>query len=305
MTHTPQNPDLSAHNPDRHSDIIDALRAAGAAPRRKLELGQGRALTLWHNQQGEARYERPRHHALSIYTRAGEHTSRQVNGQSVSTGFPGAVCLFPAGSQSSWRITGPFEFIHLYFNDLDIRRIAGQTWGREPDRVQLSERYQIEDRLIAQAGQILDLTDWQSPEQALALDHLTQWLMVQIVSRHSAVDAPPPEVSGQLARQHRQLLQERIHASLDQPLTLETMAGWINLSPYHFARLFRATFGCAPYQYVQEQRLTRARELLRGRHHKITAIALTCGFGDHSQFTRAFRKRFGITPSAYRSDNTH
>lgn len=300
MTTAPQNPDLPPHNPDRHSDIIDALRAAGAAPRRMLELSQGRALALWHNQQGEARYERPRHHALSIYTRAGEQTSRQVNGQAVSQGFPGAVCLFPAGSQSSWRITGPFEFIHLYFNDLDIRRIAGQTWDHEPDNVQLSERYQIEDQLIAQAGQMLDLTDWQSPEQALALDHLTQWLMVQIISRHSAVDAPPPEVSGQLTRRHRQRLQEQIHASLDQPLTLDTMAGWVNLSPYHFARLFRATFGCAPYQYVQEQRLTQARELLRQRQLNITAIALSCGFGDHSQFTRAFRKRFGITPSAYR-----
>ncbi len=79
------------------------------------------------------------------------------------------------------------------------------------------------------------------------------------------------------------------------------MAGWVNLSPYHFARLFRATFGCAPYQYVQEQRLIRARNLLRQPGHKITAIALACGFNDSSQFSRAFKARFGVTPSGYRT----
>lgn len=89
---------------------------------------------------------------------------------------------------------------------------------------------------------------------------------------------------------------------LDQPLALADMASWVNLSPYHFARLFRASFGCPPYQYVQEQRLVRARDMLRKRSHNITAIALTCGFNDPSQFSRAFKSRFGVTPSGFRAE---
>ena len=294
--HSPTTP-----MPERR-DIIDALQAVGVAPQRLLELDHGRALALWRNRRGEVRYERPRHHALSIYTREGDKASRMVNGRAVSKGFPGAVCLFPAGSQSTWRIGGQFEFFHLYFNDLDLARCAEQTWDCEPDLVQLAELYHADDPVLAQAGQLLTLSDWQAPGQAMAMDHLAQWLLLQIVSRHSTVQLAPPEVTGQLSRRYRRLLQERIDAELDQPLTLTDLAGWVNLSPYHFARLFRATFGCAPYQYIQEQRLTRARDQLRQPASKITAVALACGFNDPSQFSRAFRKRFGITPSAYRAD---
>ena len=300
QTSSPQIPD-STKNPHRERrDIVDALRAAGVAPQKLMELDQGRALAQWQNRKGEVRYERPRHHALSIYINEGDKARRVVNGRAVSQGFPGAVCLFPAGSQSTWQIDGQFEFFHLYFNDLDIARCAEQTWDCEPDRVELSERYHTQDPVLAQAGQLLALSDWLAPGQSMAMDHLAQWLLLQVVSRHSNVQQATPSVTGQLSLRYRRLLQERIHAQLDRTLTLADMAGWVNLSPYHFARLFRATFGCAPYQNVQEQRLTRARDLLRQPGSKITAIALNCGFNDASQFSRAFKARFGETPSVYR-----
>ncbi|WP_375192277.1 helix-turn-helix domain-containing protein [Marinobacter sp.] len=282
-------------------DIVDTLRTAGVAPKRILELGQGRALAQWQNHQGEVRYERPRHHALSIYTDNGQQASRIVNGKVVSHGFPGAVCLFPAGSRSRWKIEGHFEFFHFYFSDLDVARCAEQTLDVDPDKCQLSELYHGEDPVLAQAGKLLALSDWQMAGQTLAMDHIAQWLLLHIVSRHSDVPQRLPEVTGQLALHHRRLLQQRINDHLSEPLTLSGMASWVNLSPYHFARLFRATFGCAPYQYVQEQRLLRSRDLLRTSRLKITAVALTCGFNDSSQFSRAFRARFGLTPSAYRS----
>lgn len=285
-------------------DIVDTLRTAGVAPQRMVELDQGRALAQWQNRQGEVRYERPRHHALSIYIDKGEQARRMLNGKVVSQGFPGAVCLFPAGSRSSWQIGGKFEFFHFYFNDLDVARCAEETWDADPDTRQLSELYHAEDAILAQAGKLLALSDWQAPGQTMAMDHLAQWLLLQVVSRHSSVRHALPEVTGQLSLRYRRMLQERIHAHLGQSLTLADMASWVNLSPYHFARLFRATFGCAPYQYVQEQRLILARDRLRNSKEKITAIALSSGFNDSSQFSRAFKSRFGITPSAYRGE-TH
>jgi AraC family transcriptional regulator len=285
-------------------DIVDTLRTAGVAPQRMVELDQGRALAQWQNRQGEVRYERPRHHALSIYIDKGEQARRMLNGKVVSQGFPGAVCLFPAGSRSSWQIGGKFEFFHFYFNDLDVARCAEETWDADPDTRQLSELYHAEDAVLAQAGKLLALSDWKAPGQTMAMDHLAQWLLLQVVSRHSSARHALPEATGQLSVRYRRMLQERIHAHLDQSLTLADMASWVNLSPYHFARLFRATFGCAPYQYVQEQRLILARDRLRNSRDKITAIALSSGFNDSSQFSRAFKSRFGITPSAYRGE-TH
>lgn len=199
-----------------------------------------------------------------------------------------------------WRVEAPFDFFHFYFSELDITQAVNQIWDREPGHVCLQEIYQGQDPVLAQAGQMLALSDWHAPGQAMAMDHLAQWLLLQILSRHASIRRAPPRVRGQLSHCYRRRLQEQIEAALSQPLTLADMASWVNLSPYHFARLFRATFGCAPYQYVQERRLLRARDLLRQPGIKITAIALECGFGDPSQFSRAFKARFGVTPTAYR-----
>lgn len=286
--------------PQQPRDIVTALTSAGAAPRRVVELTDGRALAYWHNDHGQTRYERPRHHSLSIYTQAGEQTSRQVNGQAVSHGFPGAVCLFPAGSQSQWSIGGPFEFLHFYFTDQDLNRCIEATWDRDPATLRLEEQYQVEDGILAQAGQLLTMSDWDSPHQPQAMDHLAHWLILQVASRYGAASLSEPDVSGTFSRTRQSALVKQIDEALTQPLDLATMAGWVNLSPYHFARLFRTSFGMAPYQYVQEQRLLRARRLLQHPAAKITAVALECGFGDHSQFSRAFRKRFGVSPSRFR-----
>ncbi|MBU2953764.1 helix-turn-helix domain-containing protein [Marinobacter sp. F3R08] len=303
QTNSTSASNLPTHSRQAPRDIVDSLKSAGVVPRRILELDQGRALAQWQNHQGQVQYERPRHHALSIYIDKGEQARRVMKGKVVSQGFPGAVCLFPAGSRSTWEISGPFEFFHFYFNDLDITRCAEQTFDSDPNQRQLAELYHGEDPVLAEAGRLLTLSDWQAPGQTMAMDHLAQWLLLQIVCRHANVPQAPPDVTGKLSLRYRRLLQERVNAQLDQPLTLAAMASWVNLSPYHFARLFKATFGCAPYQYVQEQRLIRARDMLRLRDNNITAIALTCGFNDSSQFSRAFKTRFGITPSGYRAAN--
>ena len=79
QTSSPQIPD-STKNPHRERrDIVDALRAAGVAPQKLMALDQGRALAQWQNRKGEVRYERPRHHALSIYINEGDKARRVVN----------------------------------------------------------------------------------------------------------------------------------------------------------------------------------------------------------------------------------
>lgn len=281
-------------------DVVSALRRAGAAPLRAVTLDGGMALAGWENRHGEAHYERPKHHALSIYTLAGERTSRLVGGRPVSHGFPGAVCLFPAQSQSHWLIEDHFQFLHLYFDDADIQRCVEQIWDRESRHISLTERYQVTDPLLAQAGQLLAATAWESPTERLAVDHLTQWLLLQVVERHSTLLQPAPKIRGGLSNEQASRVREFIEANLAEPISLQQLAELVHLSPWHFARLFRTSFGLPPHRYLLARRLERARHLLRSGDAKIMTIALECGFNDQSQFTRAFRQRYGVTPGRYR-----
>lgn len=282
-------------------DYANALRLAGAAPIRSVGLENGMSLAVWENRRGEARYERPAQHAFSFYIEAGQKTSRLVNGRAVSHGFPGAICLFPAQSESQWRIEDQFRFLHVYFDDRDLRRCVAQVWDREPAGISLNPSYQIDDPLLARAGALLEASDWEGPANRLALDHLLEWLLVQLVQRHSSHQPLPRKASGGLSRTQTQRVRAYIEAHLDQPLTLARLAEQVSLSPWHFARLFRTSFGEPPHGFVMRRRLEVAQRKLLARDDKILAIALESGFGDQSQFTRAFRRQFGLTPGQYRN----
>lgn len=84
-------------------------------------------------------------------------------------------------------------------------------------------------------------------------------------------------------------------------LTLNTLAGDAGLSPYHFLRTFERLTGVTPHQYILRARLREAAISLSARRGRILDIALDCGFGDVSNFNRAFRAEFGLSPRAYQN----
>jgi AraC family transcriptional regulator len=90
---------------------------------------------------------------------------------------------------------------------------------------------------------------------------------------------------------------ERRH---DETMTLESLARDAGLSPYHFLRTFQRLTGVTPHQYILRTRLREAATRIAREPGRILDIALECGFGDVSNFNRAFRSEFGVSPSAYR-----
>ena len=93
-----------------------------------------------------------------------------------------------------------------------------------------------------------------------------------------------------------------VDAHLDDELSLERMATVAAISPFHFHRLFHQWSGETLNEFVRRRRLDVAAGRLRHcPDEKITAISLNCGFASPEGFARAFRERFGMTPSCWRS----
>jgi AraC family transcriptional regulator len=82
--------------------------------------------------------------------------------------------------------------------------------------------------------------------------------------------------------------------------TLARLARAARLSPYHFLRTFTHLTGVTPHQYVLRTRLRDVALRLVRESGTVLDIALDCGFGDVSNFTRAFRTEFGVSPARYR-----
>jgi len=89
-------------------------------------------------------------------------------------------------------------------------------------------------------------------------------------------------------------------AHLDEDVSLDALARHAGLSPFHLQRIFAVTTGETPKQLTQRLRLGRAAVMLLATDDSILDVALACGFQSHEVFIRAFRRRFGMTPSAYR-----
>src|SRR3954447_12804532 len=86
-----------------------------------------------------------------------------------------------------------------------------------------------------------------------------------------------------------------------EPLTVADLARAAGLSPAHFSREFRRTFGESPHQYLLTRRLERAAALLRNTDRTVTEICFDVGLGSLGSFTTSFRRVYGTTPAAYRA----
>ena len=95
---------------------------------------------------------------------------------------------------------------------------------------------------------------------------------------------------------------EYIEEHLDAGLTLEQLAAAARLSPYHFARQFKAATGLPPHQYLIASRVERAKQLLQGGgNFSLAEVAACAGFADRSQFSRHFKRAVGVTPGQFRT----
>ena len=92
---------------------------------------------------------------------------------------------------------------------------------------------------------------------------------------------------------------ELLDASLDRQVTLLELAGHVHLSPFHLHRRFREAFGVTPHEYRLCRRLERARELLADGA-TVTETAAATGFSSPGYFSTVFRRRVGVTPTAFR-----
>ena len=84
-------------------------------------------------------------------------------------------------------------------------------------------------------------------------------------------------------------------------LNVDALAGIALVSPAHFIRRFKATFGETPHRYLQRRRVERAMYLLRNTDSSVTEICMEVGFSSLGTFSRTFTSIVGEVPSTYRT----
>jgi AraC family transcriptional regulator len=118
--------------------------------------------------------------------------------------------------------------------------------------------------------------------------------------RPADLRSPQPR-HGLSARQVTRVL-AHISSHFDGTIRNHELAAHAHLSPSHFCRVFRATFGTSPHRYLSLTRIECAKLLMRDTSASLGDIAAECGMADQAHFNRLFRRFVGTSPGAWRRD---
>jgi AraC family transcriptional regulator len=152
------------------------------------------------------------------------------------------------------------------------------------------------------------LTNWLA-EARLAISHDPRtagryWDRFEVLLlRNGALERCYDEIeipSCGLAPWQRVRLTSYVDANLAKRLSTAELAALVRLSTSHFCRAFKASLGCSPHEYVIQCRMVRAKMLMLQTGISLAQIAAECGLADQAHLCRLFRRRVGISPSAWR-----
>ncbi len=118
------------------------------------------------------------------------------------------------------------------------------------------------------------------------------------ISKDVRTPLPTREIPAEIAVALR-----RLETGYHDPISPSELARVAGLPAARFARIIKRIFGISPMQLISKTRIAAATRFLRDSDESVAAIALRCGFTDHSAFTRTFRSITGITPSEFRKRN--
>jgi AraC-like DNA-binding protein len=188
-----------------------------------------------------------------------------------------------------------FQFAPEYFE-----RIASDAGVRKSDRgfrvLRLPPLRELSS-LIARARAGLEYSA-DTPWEELSVELAAATVRAERGVSSRSENAPPSAI----ARVTRSV--RAIERRPEGALGLGSLAREAGLSPYHFLRTFERLTGITPHQYVRRARLRDAASRLAAERQKVLDIALDCGFGDVSNFNRAFRTEFGVSPKNFRLDKS-
>ena len=252
---------------------------------------------------GQGKYENPTEHTIcvSLNHRPSRLLQAVNSRQHISPCVKGDICVVPAGLPFFWRWQQEDQYLRIRIAPAFLQQIAQEAAEMTSSTGNLLPEFRVRHPQIEQLGGML-LSEIKTGGLAgpLYVESLTNALAVHLLRNFSAAHPCVAPDGGGLS--DRQLLQvtDYIHDCLGQDIKLSDLAELLSLSKFQFSRRFKHSTGITPHQYVLQQRLERAKHLLKETNLSVMEIAMVCGFSSHSHLGKLIRQHTGLSPKAYR-----
>jgi AraC family transcriptional regulator len=259
------------------------------------------AVQTTENRKIEGRFCAPIH-LLALFE-AGERNEgfTFVEGLPPSTlrSYEGKLIFVPAGHEFyDWqKPRSPSRAAHFYFDPAALPVNPDERSGA----VSFSPRLFFEDAALWDiAIKLKALVEGARAQDRLSCEALGIMLAQELVRLNLGADRAGPPVRGGLAAWQERTVAQYIEEHLAEGISLSTLARLVRLSPCHFNRAFRQSFGMPPHRFHMYRRIEHAKSLLANLAASVTDVAFDLGFSETGSFTSTFRKVTGLTPTHYR-----
>lgn len=186
------------------------------------------------------------------------------------------------------------ELPHAYLEHVGPEH-GGQSIGG------LTCRPDVRDPVLGHlAHAVADSLDAGGPLNALFIEQIGLAMGTHLLRRYGSARTRELERKGVLSAAKVARAQELLMEKADLGVSIEEVANECDLSRGYFIRAFSRTTGRTPHQWLLEQRVTRARELIETSDMTLADIAVACGFADQSHLNRVFARIVGHPPGAWR-----
>jgi len=246
-------------------------------------------------------FRQPRHLLVAVEQGARYDGETSIEGLPTSTvrNYSNKLIFVPAGRKFSGE-QRPRLLTRSICVYIDPRTVAV-----DPDldfaQAELEPRLLFEHGGLWQtASKLKGLIGSANPADAMYAEALGGVLAHELLRLDGKASTPKPADRGGLAAWQQKRVLEFMEEHLGEAFSLSALADLVRLSPYHFVRSFKQSFGEPPHRYWTGRRIEHAKELLANPRASITEIAFNVGFSGTSAFSSTFHRLTGLTPTAYR-----
>lgn len=209
------------------------------------------------------------------------------------------VCM--PGATGRWHRLSGCDIVNIF---IPTATVHGMAAASGQDLSTLANNWFAPDRVVMDLTmKLLDADTLAGSWAPQFRDHLTSALVAYLLQQHAQL--PAASATGSLAGSRLQKILAYIAERLADEISVVELADACAMSQSHFSREFSKSVGLPPHQYLMKLRLERARETLLDSDARVIDVAMELGFTNASHFARAFARRYGIAPAAFRQLARH
>lgn len=242
------------------------------------------------------------HHFLALQLSHGRRQIFRIDGREYDGSLlRGETHLIAKSAPSfgAWETTD--ESLIFIIDPVFLQRVALEADFPSSDKFELISVLKTHDAQIESiAMSIYSEMQQDSWGSKLYIESLTNVLAIHLLRNYTSRSLSLKEYNGGLSDKKLQQVLEFINSNIEEDIKLDDLAQVANMSLCYFSTLFKQSTGVTPWQHVMQQRIERAKVLLKTSNCSIVEIALQCGFKSQSHFTQQFRKFTGFSPKVYR-----